>query len=141
LLVKVPVLSEQITVTDPSASTAGNRRTIARRRDIRCTPIARVTVMIAGSPSGIADAARATAIMNISETLWPRHSTPMAYVNALRTRMTIASTRPNRLIWRNSGVAVGEMPVRRSLMSPISVWTPVPTTTPVAWPCTTRVPE
>ena len=54
LRVSVPVLSEQISDTDPSVSTAGRRRMMALRRAMRCTPIASVIVMIAGRPSGIA---------------------------------------------------------------------------------------
>lgn len=50
-LVMVPVLSEQMTVVAPRASTAGRRRTIAFRRDIRVTPSASVTVTTIGSPA------------------------------------------------------------------------------------------
>ncbi len=56
----VPVLSEQTTVTDPSVSTAGSRRTIARWRAMTRVPIASVMVTIAGSPSGMAATARPT---------------------------------------------------------------------------------
>ena len=59
--VSVPVLSEQITVVLPSASTAGRWRMIARRLAMRPTPIARVMLMAAGRPSGIAPTASATA--------------------------------------------------------------------------------
>ncbi len=52
LRVSVPVLSEQITVTEPRVSTAGSRRITAWRRAIRSTPSDRVTVMIAGSLRG-----------------------------------------------------------------------------------------
>ena len=56
-LVTVPVLSEQITVTEPSVSTAGSRRTMACRcRAMRSTPIASVIVSTAGRPSGTARA-------------------------------------------------------------------------------------
>ena len=57
-----------MTVTDPSASTAGRRRTMALRRAMRVTPIASVMVITGGSPSGIAATAKATAAMNISLT-------------------------------------------------------------------------
>lgn len=50
----------------PSVSTAGNFRTIAFRLAIRETPIDSVIVTAAGSPSGIAPTAKATAAMNIS---------------------------------------------------------------------------
>ena len=52
--VRVPVLSEQITVAPPRVSTAASRRMMARRRAMRETPMARVMVSAAGSPSGIA---------------------------------------------------------------------------------------
>ncbi len=65
LRVSVPVLSEQMTVTEPSVSTAGRRRMMALRRAMRCTPMASAMVMIAGRPSGIAATARPTAARNI----------------------------------------------------------------------------
>ena len=66
LRVKVPVLSEQITLTAPNVSTAGSLRMIALRCAMRCTPIASVMVIMAGKPSGIAATARLTAAKNIS---------------------------------------------------------------------------
>ena len=66
LRVRVPVLSEQMTDTAPSVSTAGSLRIMALRQAIRCTPMASVMVIIAGSPSGIAATARLTAARNIS---------------------------------------------------------------------------
>ena len=64
--VRVPVLSEQIVVTEPSVSTAGSRRMSARRRTMRCAPRASEMVTTAGSPSGTAATARLTATRNIS---------------------------------------------------------------------------
>jgi len=58
--VSVPVLSEQIRDTEPSVSTAGNRRMMALRWAMRWTPMARVIVMSAGSPSGMSDTAMPT---------------------------------------------------------------------------------
>ena len=48
----VPVLSEQITLTDPRVSTADRRRTKALRRAMRCTLSARVSVTCGSRPSG-----------------------------------------------------------------------------------------
>ena len=45
--VSVPVLSEQMTVTDPRVSTAGSLRTRALRRAIRRAPRARAVVAVA----------------------------------------------------------------------------------------------
>ena len=64
--VKVPVLSEQITLLLPSVSTAGSLRIILFFLAIFVTPIESIIVTIAGSPSGIAATARPTDVINIS---------------------------------------------------------------------------
>jgi hypothetical protein len=56
----LPVLSEQITLTQPNASTLGSFLTMAFFRDIRSTPRASVTVVTIGKPSGIAATAKET---------------------------------------------------------------------------------
>ena len=66
LRVNVPVLSVQMTETDPRVSIVGKCRTIALRRAMAFTPIARVMVSTAGSPSGIAATDKPTTAMNIS---------------------------------------------------------------------------
>ncbi|CAB5013160.1 unannotated protein [freshwater metagenome] len=71
--VSVPVLSEQITVTEPRVSTAGSLRTRALRLSIRCEPIARVSVTTAGRPSGITATAALIAVSMRS----PQDSPPM----------------------------------------------------------------
>lgn len=63
LVVKVPVLSEQITLVLPSVSTLGKFRTIAFFCAIFFVPRARHAVMTAAKPSGMAATARATAIL------------------------------------------------------------------------------
>lgn len=63
LVVRVPVLSEQMTDVQPRVSTDGKLRTIAFFFAIRRVPSARHVVMTAGRPSGIAATARATAIL------------------------------------------------------------------------------
>ena len=60
LRVRVPVLSVQITDADPSASTELSFLTTALRFAMRCTPIARTTDRIVGSPSGTAATASET---------------------------------------------------------------------------------
>lgn len=57
-----PVLSEQITDTEPRASTECSFFTMAFRLDILSTPKASVTVVTMGSPSGIAATASDTAL-------------------------------------------------------------------------------
>ena len=70
LRVSVPVLSEQMTVAAPSVSTAGSLRTIAWAAAMRRTPRLKPTVTIAGSASGMAATASATANRNrLSTTL------------------------------------------------------------------------
>ena len=51
---KRAVLSEQMTVTQPSVSTLGSLRISAFRLTMRCKPSARAIVTTAGNPSGIA---------------------------------------------------------------------------------------
>ena len=63
LVVSVPVLSEQMTVQQPSVSTEGSLRTTALRFAILRVPSARQSVMTAGRPSGMAATPSATAIL------------------------------------------------------------------------------
>jgi len=63
LVVRVPVLSEQMTDVQPRVSTEGRLRTIAFFFAMRRVPKARQVVMTAGRPSGIAATASATAIL------------------------------------------------------------------------------
>ena len=62
-VVRVPVLSEQITDVQPSVSTDGKLRTMAFFLAIRRVPNARQVVITAGKPSGMAATANATAIL------------------------------------------------------------------------------
>jgi hypothetical protein len=63
LVVKVPVLSEQITLVLPRVSTLGRFRTMAFFWAIFLVQGARHAVMTAANPSGMAATARATAIL------------------------------------------------------------------------------
>lgn len=63
LVVRVPVLSEQMTEVQPRVSTDGRLRTMAFFLAMRRVPRARQVVMTAGSPSGMAATANATAIL------------------------------------------------------------------------------
>ncbi|MCY1354949.1 hypothetical protein D9M69_413500 [compost metagenome] len=98
-------------------------------------------VMIAGSPSGIAEAVRATTIMNISAGGWRCQKMPSTKVSAAKTRITSASQRLKRSICLSSGVEVSCTCWSMAPMRPSSVSLPVPTTRPRAWPLVTRVPE
>ena len=64
--VKVPVLSEQTTLTHPSVSTLGSRRTMAPALAMRDTLSASTMVTTAGSPSGTTATANDMAVRNIS---------------------------------------------------------------------------
>jgi len=61
--VSVPVLSEHITVVQPSVSTDGSLLTIALLAAIFLVPNAKQVVITAGRPSGIAATASAIAIL------------------------------------------------------------------------------
>ena len=135
----MPVLSEQITVVLPSVSTAGSRRMIARRFAIRATPIASVTVTAAGRPSGIAPTASATAAMNMSKAASPR-ARPTAKVSAARPPIAHSSQFEKVAILRVSGVARSGAAAIRPAMRPVSVASPVATTSPLPCPATTVVP-
>jgi hypothetical protein len=63
LVVRVPVLSEQMTEVQPSVSTDGKLLTMAFFLAMRRVPRARQVVITAGRPSGMAATARATAIL------------------------------------------------------------------------------
>ena len=63
LVVKVPVLSEQMTLVQPRVSTLGKFLTIAFFCAIFFVPRAKQAVMTAAKPSGIAATAKATAIL------------------------------------------------------------------------------
>jgi len=63
LVVKVPVLSEHMTVVQPNVSTLISLLTIALCLAILLVPKAKQVVITAGNPSGIAATANATAIL------------------------------------------------------------------------------
>ena len=87
LRVSVPVLSEQMTVTEPKVSTAVSLRVIALRWTIRCTPIASVMVMIAGKPSGIAATAKPMAAEKSSSMPKPCSSQPIKNITTAIPRI------------------------------------------------------
>lgn len=133
LRVSVPVLSVQITVTLPSVSTAGRCRTIALRRTMRATPNASVIVTSAGSPSGMAPTARATAAVSMSAAGSPR-STPTPKVTAASPRITTVTTRLKCASLRVSGVWTAVAWSTSRCTRPISVSAPVAVTMPVPVP-------
>ena len=136
----MPVLSEQITEALPNVSTAGRRRIMAFFFTILVTPSERTTVTIAGRPSGIADTARDTAVMNISITSIPAIS-PTMNTTTQAARATIPRYLPNLDSFFCSGVLVSFSPAKSPAILPICVFIPVPVTTAVAVPLVTEQPE
>ena len=137
--VSVPVLSEQIVVTDPSVSTAYSRRMSARSASIRCAPRARVMVTTAGRLSGIAATARLTAVSNNSSSSSPR-SNPMPKTTSTITPATSASPLTSVSSRCCSGVRPASAPPKRSAIRPSSEPIPVDVTTSVPRPAVTLVP-
>ena len=132
-------MSEQITVVLPSVSTAGSLRMIVWRFAIRETPMASTMVTAAGSPSGIAPTASATAAMNISSGGFPR-AMPSAKVTAASARITRNSRLLKRVIFRVSGVDMSTALEMSRAIRPVSVWSPMPQTRHSACPAVTSVP-
>ena len=138
--VRVPVLSEQITVAAPSASTADSFRTRAFRRTIRWTPRARLIVTIAGRPSGIAATARLTAVRKSSSVFPGSSRNPTTKTSALIPRIITPSCFPRRASWRWRGVSVFSTCWTIPAIFPSWVFIPVAMTTPFPRPASTRVP-
>ena len=88
LRVSVPVLSLQITVVEPSVSTADRRRMIAPRAAMRCMPTASAIVIATGRPSGTIDTIWLIATISTSASGSPR-SRPSAITT---TNSTSAAT-------------------------------------------------
>jgi hypothetical protein len=118
-----------MTVVLPRVSTAGSFRMMARFRAMRLTPMAKVIVTAAGSPSGMAPTARATAAMNMSTALSPLQS-PTPKVRPARTRMAQRRIVLNRAIFFVRGVDRSAAPATSSEIRPVSVLSPVATTIP-----------
>ena len=131
--VKVPVLSEQITLALPKVSTAGNFFTIAFLFTILWTPIAKTIVEIAAKPSGIAATAKDTAVINIWIGSFP-YKVPTTKIIAHITNATIPKVFPKlfNFIW--SGVASSSVSLIISAILPTSVSIPVSTTIPFPLP-------
>jgi hypothetical protein len=135
--VSVPVLSDAMTVAEPSVSTAARCRTMALRLAMRCTPMESTAVTTAGRPSGTAATANATPRMSTSKrapTL--RTSSTTTIVTTMMTAIamtTSPSILPVRSSSRCSGVASSGVASSRPAMRPISVRMPVAVTT--ALPC------
>ena len=131
--VKVPVLSEQMTEALPNVSTAGSLRIIAFFLAMRCTPMERTMVTIAGNPSGIAETAKDTAVMKISMV-----GIPFKMPTTKMTPQAAIARNPKYLpSWASfccSGVWVSSSLSKRFAILPISVSMPVAVTMAAAVP-------
>jgi len=136
--VSVPVLSEQMVVTEPKVSTDGKRRTSALTATMRRAPRANSTVTTAGSASGMAATARLMAVSAISSGASPR-STPTTKTMAQMPSTASASRLPNAARRSCSGVPRSSPSSRRATL-PSSVCMPVATTRPRARPWVAVVP-
>ena len=125
--VSVPVLSEAMTETLPSVSTAGSRRTSALRFTIRCAPRAREIVTTAGSASGTTATARAIPKITISQNGWPLRI-PRTRITATTATAAPARTRPTLSRFSCSGVRRLSTPCSSPAIVPNSVRIPVSTT-------------
>ncbi len=112
---------------------------MACRRAMRATPIARVMVSAAGSPSGIAPTARVMAASMASTGGWRYSPTLIKKVSAARARIAYSSSLLKAAMLRVSGVSRLEASAIRREIRPISVWSPVATTTPRPCPAVTKV--
>ena len=140
-LVRVPVLSEQMTVHPPRLSTAPSRRMTAREDAMRCTPSARMTVTTAPMPSGMAATATATALMRLSKKL-TLPAKREARKRAAAMEMTVnVMTFPSRAMVLSRGAGAGLLLCRRRAILPISVSMPQAVTRQRALPLTQKVPR
>ena len=131
--VKVPVLSVHIICVQPNVSTAFNFLINAFRLLIAVTPIDRIIVTTAGSPSGIAATANAIAVKVVSIITFAFISPALDSVT-INTMTQIARTifvktfeSSAIFLWR--GVVSFIVSWRLSAIFPISVFIPVSTTT------------
>ena len=140
LRVSVPVLSEQITDTQPRLSTAFKSLMIACSFAICCVPIACTIVTIEPSASGIAATARATANINASRTGILRYRLNTK-ISAQIIRIPPASRLPKRSIESSRGVSFSCVSFIIPAIFPISVFIPVAVTTAIPRPAVTSDPE
>jgi hypothetical protein len=126
--VRVPVLSEQMTVTEPRVSTAGSLRMSALRLTMRWAPMASEKVWTAGSPSGTIATAMAMAMISTSAQVLPSMRRPVRATTAATARAMMASVLPSRSSFFCSGVCSCTTLWIMVAILPSSVRMPVSTT-------------
>lgn len=139
LRVNVPVLSLQMTVVDPSVSTAERRRMRAPRSAMRCMPTASAIVIATGRPSGTIETIWLIATISTSGRGSERHI-PSSTTSTNRPSAAATSARPNWSSRRSSGVLGSSACSVRRAMRPTSVRSPVAMTSATARPAVTCVP-
>ena len=127
--VRVPVLSEQTTLTAPSVSTEGSFLTMVCTFTILVTLNARQIVTTAGSPSGTAATARDMAVISIS-IRFLFCTSAMTKRAAQRSRDRMLSSFPSSPSLFCSGVSSSWLSLMREAIFPISVSIPVAVTIP-----------
>ncbi len=132
--VRVPVLSVQITVVEPSVSTADRRFTIAPRLARIRTPAASASVMVGRRPSGTFATRSPTAKMAACGNESPAANMPSGRKAAPTANATRAITQAIRRTWRSSGLCSTSWHVDKAAIRPSSVCMPVAWTTAVASP-------
>ncbi len=137
--VSVPVLSVQRMSTLPRFSIALNRRTSTPCRAIIWAPLARLTLRIAGSSSGLSPTASATEKSSVSTGGRPRN-TCATKTRSTMISMALVNRYPKRRMPRSNSVSGGRS-VSRCAMAPNSVDEPVLTTRQRAVPLRTFVPR
>ena len=122
--VSVPVLSQQMVVVEPSASTAGRWRTSALRLAMRCVAIASDSVTVGSRPSGtlatMMPMAKRTFSHGGSPSAWPMKNSAMPMPVA-----SAATMRDRRAISRCSGELGSPTVCVRWAILPNSVCMPV----------------
>ena len=137
--VRVPVLSVQMNVVEPSVSTASRCRTRALRAAMRWAPTASDIVTVGSSPQGTTATVTPTAKRNPSEAAVPvisaaaKNTTPTATATAAMIRETRSSSSRN-------GLRGGRCSWLRPAMPASRVPEPVATTVACASPSTTKQP-
>src|SRR5574344_477186 len=137
--VKVPVLSEAITVQLPNPSTAFNFFTITFLLAILLVAKESATVRTTGRPSGIALTDKATTNKNISLGAYPLKYNIKVIIIAITIKIILICF-VNFSILIASGVFVLSLEITLLAILPISVLIPVATTIPTPLPLITLAP-
>ena len=117
----------------PKVSTAGNFLIMAFFLTIRCTPMDKTIVTIAGKPSGIADTARETAVIKTSIISILDHI-PTKNITAHASKAIAPRYFPSLASFCCKGVFASFSFDNRLAIFPNSVFIPVATTRAIALP-------